>query len=166
MTQILAEQLRKDLEAEKQDLREEEAKIAELQKSTERRKESIQHLEGALNYYEGDTFSAQSSSAETKPNLELSSFPEVNQLQEEQGRKPKEMLKPEFQGFSRLADIVLSVLCKQQKPVSLEEMAQLIYDASPEEFARARNSLSSELRRGAAGTSPKWRKEGLNYVAL
>ena len=81
-------------------------------------------------------------------------------------RNPMEMVKPQFKGM-QLGDIVELILRQNQKPMTTAEISRIIYDTDDkEEFARARNSLSAELRSGAAKESPRWLKKGrATYVA-
>lgn len=75
-------------------------------------------------------------------------------------RSPMEMLRAEYKGM-RLGDIAAKVLGGNPSPLTTTELTRLIYDTgSDDEFNRARNSLSTELRVGAKGDDPKWRKVG------
>jgi len=75
-------------------------------------------------------------------------------------RSPMEMLRDEHKGM-RLGDIIAKVLNDRSAPLTTAELTRLIYDAeSEDEFNRARNSLSTELRVGAKGENPKWQKVG------
>lgn len=75
-------------------------------------------------------------------------------------RNPMEMIKTQFKGL-QLGDIVELILRQNQKPMTTTEISRIIYDTDDkEEFARARNSLSAELRSGAAKEPPRWLKKG------
>lgn len=82
-------------------------------------------------------------------------------------RTPTEMLRPEFKGM-RLGDIIQGVLSNAQEPLTSKEIANRVYFThSPDEFDRARGSVSAELRSSAKGANPKWKKIGRSgYVAL
>lgn len=79
-------------------------------------------------------------------------------------RSPTEMLRAEYKGM-KLGDIAAIVL-QQHSPLTTAELCRIIYDTeSSDEFERARNSLSAELRSGAKGDAPRWRKLGRNAYA-
>lgn len=82
-------------------------------------------------------------------------------------RSPTEMLRPKYKGM-KLADVVVEVLGESQSLLTTTEIGRKIYDTtSDDEFNRARNSLSTELRTGAKAINPKWKKIGrYAYVAL
>ena len=74
-------------------------------------------------------------------------------------RSPSEMIRPEYQGFQRLGDLIESLLNQVSQPITAKGLTTKIYDCSSDkEFSRARNSLSSELRNGASLTPPRWQK--------
>lgn len=75
-------------------------------------------------------------------------------------RNPMEMVKPQFKGM-QLGDIVELILKQNRKPLTTSELSRMIYDTTDkDEFARARNSLSAELRSGASKEPPRWLKRG------
>jgi hypothetical protein len=82
-------------------------------------------------------------------------------------RSPTEMLRPHYKG-KKLADAIIEVLNQSQSPITTTELCRVLYNPkSEDEFDRARNSLSSELRSGAKAKDPKWRKIGrYAYAAL
>lgn len=84
-------------------------------------------------------------------------------------RAPMEMVRPYFQpeGDAKrgLNEIILRALNDSLgQPVTTDDLVRKIYDTrTDDEFNRARNSLSSELRRGAK--DGKWRKLGRSFYA-
>lgn len=82
-------------------------------------------------------------------------------FEEEEGgkRSPKDMLRPEYQGKT-LGEIALEWLIKAGgRPLSPDTIAERIFvTSSDEELQRARNSLATELRRGAK--EGRWKKVG------
>jgi hypothetical protein len=75
-------------------------------------------------------------------------------------RNPMEMVRSEYKGI-KLGDIAALVMAKEQAPLTTTELTHLIYaPRTTDEFERARNSLASELRSGAKGNSPRWKKIG------
>ena len=77
-----------------------------------------------------------------------------------QQRTPMEMVRDEYKGMM-LGDIAARVLDEYQSVLTPKQLSEIIYDAkTDEEFERARNSLSAELRAGAKGESPRWKKIG------
>lgn len=77
-----------------------------------------------------------------------------------QHRSPMEMLRSDYKGM-KLGDIAAMVLSKKQVPLTTTELCRLIYDTkSSDEFDRARNSLSAELRTGSKGEDCRWKKVG------
>jgi hypothetical protein len=84
------------------------------------------------------------------------SFPNDQSVQ----RSPMEMIRPEYKGM-KLGDIAVMVIAKEKTPLTTTELTHLIYaPRTTDEFERARNSLASELRSGAKGNSPRWKKIG------
>ncbi|NEP29436.1 MAG: hypothetical protein F6K49_48830 [Moorea sp. SIO3I6] len=99
--------------------------------------------------------------------LEEESFEEnqrENQDDEEgQKRNPRDMLYPEFRGKT-LREAVEIILDKFAAPVNREQIASRLFDAkSDHEQLRAKNSLSTELRRGAK--EGRWKKVGRGLFA-
>lgn len=75
-------------------------------------------------------------------------------------RAPMDMLRPRFKG-RKLSDVILQILESSESPLTPKDIAYLIYQTdSVAEFDRARSSLAAELRLGAKGDSPRWRKIG------
>jgi hypothetical protein len=75
-------------------------------------------------------------------------------------RHPMAMLHSPYKGM-KLGDVAALVLSQSSQPLTTAELTRLIYDTqTEEEFERARNSLSAELRSGVRGESPRWRKIG------
>jgi len=76
-----------------------------------------------------------------------------------QPKRPSEMMKPEYQRFQKLGDLVEFLLNQNPQPITAKDLTAVIYECcSDQEFARARNSLSSELRNGASLNPPRWKK--------
>jgi hypothetical protein len=81
-------------------------------------------------------------------------------IQREKTRNPIAMLRGEYKGM-KLADIAAKVLSAEPAPLTTTQLTQRIYcTRSNDEFERARNSLSTELRVGAKSSNPRWRKCG------
>lgn len=81
-------------------------------------------------------------------------------VQREVTRNPIAMIRSEYKGM-KLADIAAKVLGAASTPLTTTELTQTIYcTRSNDEFERARNSLSTELRVGAKSSNPRWRKCG------
>ena len=75
-------------------------------------------------------------------------------------RNPMAMLRDEYKGL-KLGDIAAKVLNAAPSPLTTTQLTREIYcPLSNDEFERARNSLSTELRVGAKSKSPRWRKCG------
>jgi hypothetical protein len=82
-----------------------------------------------------------------------------------ENRMPADMVRVEYKGM-KLADIIATVLAKSSSPLTPKDVTALIYDTnSPEEFDRARSSVSTEMRSGAKGQAPKWQKIGRSAYA-
>lgn len=96
----------------------------------------------------------------------LSVVPRPVEAHEQIRRNPMDMLKPEFKGM-QLGNIVEHVLERHRGPLTTTDIGRIIYDArDKDEFSRARNSLSAELRLGASKNPPRWVKKGRSaYVA-
>lgn len=86
---------------------------------------------------------------------------------EDSYRTPTDMLRPVYKGM-KLGDIIIRVLENQHGPLTSKDITSLIYNtSSQDEFDRARSSVSTELRSGAKGSSPRWQKIGRSaYIAL
>jgi hypothetical protein len=75
-------------------------------------------------------------------------------------RNPMAMLRDEYKGL-KLGDIAAKVLNDSPSPLTMTQLTSKIYcPLSNDEFERARNSLSTELRVGAKSDNPRWRKCG------
>ena len=75
-------------------------------------------------------------------------------------RNPMAMLRDEYKGL-KLGDIAAKVLNDAPSPLTTTQLTREIYcPRSNDEFERARNSLSTELRVGAKSKNPRWRKCG------
>lgn len=79
-------------------------------------------------------------------------------------RSPMEMKRPQYVGLT-FAESIEKILNDSQQPMRVDQIVEAIFDAaSEEEFWRAKNSLSVELRRGAE-THKRWKKLGRNLYA-
>lgn len=78
-------------------------------------------------------------------------------------RNPKDMFKPEF--FRKtLGDAALTILDSCNHPLNSDQITKRLFDyRSEDEYQRAKNSLSTELRRGAK--EGKWKKIGRGFFA-
>ncbi len=80
----------------------------------------------------------------------------------EEKRTPMDMVRSQFKGM-KLGDIAEGVLKENSRLLTTNELTRLIYDTkTDDEFDRARNSLSSELRSGVRLQNPRWKKVGRN----
>jgi hypothetical protein len=85
---------------------------------------------------------------------------DLTATQQSKARSPMEMIRNEYKGM-KLGDIAAQVLTDKNVPLTTTELSRIIYATdTDDEFARARNSLSAELRAGAKGQCPQWRKLG------
>jgi hypothetical protein len=86
--------------------------------------------------------------------------------QSKEKRTPMEMVRSEYKGM-KLPDIAEKVLRQNSRLLTTTELTHFIYETTTDdEFDRARNSLSSELRSGVKAQKPRWRKVGRNAYAL
>ncbi|HEY9864305.1 MAG TPA: hypothetical protein V6D21_09045 [Candidatus Obscuribacterales bacterium] len=78
-------------------------------------------------------------------------------------RNPKDMFKPEF--FRKtLGDAALIILDSCNHPLNSDQITKRLFDyRSEDEYQRAKNSLSTELRRGAK--EGRWKKIGRGFFA-
>jgi len=80
-------------------------------------------------------------------------------------RNPVEMKRPQYEKLT-FAESIEKVLNDRQQPMLVDQIVEAIFDAaSEEEFWRAKNSLSVELRRGAQPQYKKWKKLSRNIYA-
>lgn len=78
-------------------------------------------------------------------------------------RSPKEMLRAEFTNKT-LAEVAEIVLNSRNEALSADDIAQVVFlTEDDDEYMRARNSLSTELRRGAK--EGKWQQIGRGSFA-
>jgi uncharacterized protein YihD (DUF1040 family) len=82
-------------------------------------------------------------------------------------RNPMDMVRLPWKGV-KLSEVIHKVLIEQSSTLTTSELTKLIYVTNnDDEFSRARNSLSSELRSGAKAEPSKWQKIGRNaYAAI
>ena len=79
-------------------------------------------------------------------------------------RNPVQMKRPQYLGLT-FTESIEKVLNDRQEPMLVDRIVEAIFDAEPgEEFFRAKNSLSVELRRGAE-THKRWKKLSRNIYA-
>jgi hypothetical protein len=80
-------------------------------------------------------------------------------------RSPMEMKRRQYVGVT-FAESIEKILNDRQQPMLVDQIVEAIFDAaSEEEFGRAKNSLSVELRRGAEPQYKRWKKLGRNLYA-
>ncbi|UNU22934.1 hypothetical protein [Microcoleus vaginatus] len=80
-------------------------------------------------------------------------------------RSPMEMKRPQYVGLT-FAESIEKILNARQEPMLVDRIVEAIFDAeSEEEFWRAKNSLSVELRRGAEPQYKRWKKLSRNIYA-
>lgn len=93
--------------------------------------------------------------------------PSHTEFQNRRPQTPMDMLLSQYKGM-KLADIVAQVLNNSLVPLTPKDIARLIYTTfTPEDFDRAHKSLAAEMRSGAKGENPRWKKIGRSaYVAL
>ena len=85
--------------------------------------------------------------------------------QDRHQRSPMEMKRPQYVGLT-FAESIEKILNDRQQPMLVDQIVEAIFDAaSEEEFWRAKNSLSVELRRGAEGEHKRWKKLSRNIYA-
>jgi hypothetical protein len=81
---------------------------------------------------------------------------EDEEFKEENKRKPKDMLRPEFKNMT-LGDAAQEIIDQNRSALKPEQIAEQMFDPkSEEERQRAKNSLATELRRGAK--DGRWKK--------
>ncbi|WP_427156819.1 hypothetical protein ACQFX9_15515 [Aliinostoc sp. HNIBRCY26] len=81
-----------------------------------------------------------------------------NGVEDDRKRSPKEMLRAEF-ADKTLAELAEFVLNSRNEPMTADDIAQYIFMTQDnDEYVRARNSLSTELRRGAK--EGRWKQIG------
>jgi hypothetical protein len=90
---------------------------------------------------------------------------EGKETEEANKRSPKDMLLAEFREQT-LGDIAEKKLkASGGKPLSSDELTEMIFETrSKDEYFRARNSLSAELRRGAK--EERWKKVGRGIFVI
>jgi hypothetical protein len=90
---------------------------------------------------------------------------EGKETEETNKRSPKEMLLPQFREQT-LGDIAEKKLkASAGKSLSSDELAKMMFETrSEDEYSRARNSLSAELRRGA--NEGRWKKVGRGIFVI
>lgn len=88
------------------------------------------------------------------------SYEQATLVQHGKTRNPMAMIRDEYKGM-KLGDIAAEVLNNEPSLLTTTELTHRIYCTySDDEFERARNSLSTELRVGAKAKQPRWRKCG------
>jgi len=102
------------------------------------------------------------------PNISLASEDaslEKASSQNRHQRSPMEMKRPQYEGLT-FAESIERVLNDHPESMRVDQIVEAIFDAaSEEEFWRAKNSLSVELRRGAEPQHKRWKKLGRNLYA-
>jgi len=80
-------------------------------------------------------------------------------------RSPMDMKRPQYVGLT-FAESIEKVLNDRQQLMRVDQIVHAIFDVkSEEEFWRAKNSLSVELRRGADPKYKRWKKLSRNIYA-
>lgn len=147
------EWLRGQLEQRKQALAEAEARIARL-------KTELAYFKDSLSQFNIEHLEQDANTVTIASNIEDES-PEVHAPQQ---RSPKEMLRSEFSGKT-LGDVAEFVLRSCGEAVNADDIAKLVFDTnSSDEYLRARNSLSTELRRGAK--EERWKQVGRGLFVI
>jgi hypothetical protein len=146
--------LRGQVEVTQSSLNEAEAMVAHL-------RSELAYFDGALKQITGE-LSDQALETVTQGESKLS-FVDISRSETKRNvvtdqRSPKEMLRTEFLNQT-LADVIWQVLNSYKKPVNADGVAQVIFDTRDNaEYGRARNSLSTELRRGVK--EGRWKQVG------
>jgi hypothetical protein len=146
--------LRGQVEVTQSSLNEAEAMVAHL-------RAELAYFDGALKQITGK-LSDQALETVTQGESKLS-FVDISRSETKRNvvtdqRSPKEMLRTEFLNQT-LADVIWQVLNSYKKPVNADGVAQVIFDTRDNAaYGRARNSLSTELRRGVK--EGRWKQVG------
>ncbi|MEG4520679.1 MULTISPECIES: hypothetical protein [unclassified Microcoleus] len=102
------------------------------------------------------------------PNISLASEDaslEKASSQNRPQRSPMDMKRPLYVGLT-FAESIEKILNDRQQPMLVDQIVEVIFDTeSAEEFWRAKNSLSVELRRGAEPQYKRWKKLSRNIYA-
>lgn len=190
--QQLIEWLEHQLSGKQQELTEAEAQIAKLRASIEQTKADIAFLEQRLfaetsvvpleevdsergdlraNGYlpdlresenNGESVNSTNNWQEVFEDEDLDL--EKNGVHEPAKRNPKEMMRAEFTGMT-LGDAAQKIMEAYRYPMSTKQVAETMFETNSEDEAlRAKNSLSTELRRGA--NEGRWQKRERGLFAL
>ncbi len=148
-----------------------EAKVQDLQQLLEEKNEELLELQTQVSAIKSSLdmhLDLQRTLNEQSSQVPASQAGASLELQGIRGkRNPADMLRSQWKGM-KLSDIIFQVLRDNAVALTTAELTQLMYSSQDEEeFNRARNSLSSELRSGAKRENPCWKKIGRNaYAAI
>ncbi|MBH8567170.1 hypothetical protein I8748_34330 [Nostoc sp. CENA67] len=163
--------LHKQIEEKMSALTEAEVRVSQL-------RADIEYFKLMLNIHEKANTDALSQDTSIMLNSDQSSNGESNQSQtnnlifadntkygvgDDNKRSPKEMLRAEFANKT-LAEVAEIVLNRRNEALTADEIARAIFITQDnDEYVRARNSLSTELRRGAR--EGRWQQIGRGSFA-
>ncbi|MEH1908323.1 hypothetical protein [Nostoc sp.] len=163
--------LNKQIEEKMSTLAEAEVRVSQLQAD-------IEYFKLMLNIHEKANTDALNQDSSIMLNSDESSNRESNQSQtnnntfadnakygvgDDNKRSPKEMLRTEFANKT-LAEVAEIVLSSRNEALTAGEIARAIFiTENNDEYVRARNSLSTELRRGAR--EGRWQQIGRGSFA-
>lgn len=149
--------------------------LAQMEEQVEQLRDDIEYFELTLKVYQNNStetyiqkaaaiFQANMSPNQSEWQIESGKHLFIkNNLSSNSRRLPKQMLRFEFRKKS-LVQIIEAVLNSQHKSLSADDIARAIFlTQNNNEYVRARNSLSTELRRGAK--NGKWQKIGRGFYA-
>ncbi|MEP0883924.1 hypothetical protein NDI49_20435 [Trichocoleus sp. ST-U3] len=113
--------------------------------------------EDAPEYTQNRGFSSTSSSFDEDDEfIEDDDEEKINNSESQEKLAPRDFIRFQFKDMSQ-ADAVLAILESCDKPMSIEEVATVLYQTDSEEiFRRAKDSISVALRSGAE--AGKWQK--------
>lgn len=139
------------------------AESQEIMRQVREQEALILHSKKLISLLEGDESDDESEEEEFNPEMDS------RQSYSTCGRTPMEMVRPYFRKKGSiecgLSDIILRALnVSPDQPIATDDLVRRIYNArTDDEFSRARNSLTSELRRGAR--DGRWKKLGRSFYA-
>ena len=139
------------------------ADIAQRKKQLAQKEDELMHLQILIPQLKAAIANHESILSSLKEGIE----DDIDALNSEKviHRSPMDMIRHEFKGM-RLGHIAAEVLDDQLIPLTTTELTRLIYETkNNDEFSRARNSLSTELRNGVKDSHSKWKKIGRNAYA-
>lgn len=165
------------------------AKLNEKMEIAQRLHSELKDVQDAISHYQGviadltnegltvatdEKLSAREEHVSLPPNQTPTVVSSDLHESEPSKRSPVEMMRHEYKQIfdspdHKLRDVIFYAIEKLGKPANTKELTRLIYDTqSSEEFDRARNSLSAELRaelKRDAREQPLWQKLNRNTYA-